>query len=115
MFNSKSKKRIEELETANANLQKQYDLVHGFLLQRQDEVVALRRELATVQPVTQTIDYHEVKEIARESLLLAIEEKLDFLTEATTDEFSDFFTEGLAEGLANLGNRDSDSDPDEDD
>jgi len=49
MFNSKLKQRIAELETANEQLQKQYDLVHGLLLQRQDEVVALQREVENLK------------------------------------------------------------------
>jgi len=114
MFNSKLKQRIAVLEAANQQLQNQYNLVHELLLQRQDQVVALQRELATIQPATEGIDYLTIKEIAGESLRLAIEEKLHFLTEATTDELSDFFTESLAEGLDNLANSDSDSDSDSD-
>lgn len=57
MFNSKLKQRVAELETANKQLQEQYDLVHGFLLQRQDEVVALQRELVTAkEPVKAEYD-----------------------------------------------------------
>lgn len=57
MFNSHLKQQIAELEAKNADLQKQYNLVHGLLLQRQDEVVALQRTLASVsEPVKDAYD-----------------------------------------------------------
>ena len=46
MFN---KQKIAELETAKEQLQRQYNLVHGLLLQRQDEVVALLREITLLK------------------------------------------------------------------
>ena len=49
MFNSKLKQKIAELETANEQLQDQYNLVHELLLQRQDEVVTLKREIENLK------------------------------------------------------------------
>ena len=49
MFNSKLKQQIAELQIANKNLQQQYNLVYSLLLQRQDEVVALLREITLLK------------------------------------------------------------------
>lgn len=54
MFNSHLKQRITELEAANENLQKQYNIVHDLLLQRQDEVVALQRTLSGLRQEPQS-------------------------------------------------------------
>lgn len=54
MFNRRLKERIAELETNNANLQEQYQLVYALVQQRQDDVVILKRELLNLRQQPQS-------------------------------------------------------------
>lgn len=99
MFNSHLKQEIAALKLANEQLQEQYNLVHVLLQARQDDCVALQRQLAAVQP---TVNHLEVKEVVFTSLKHAISEKLDFLTEETTDAFFDFFVDDFISDLLDL-------------
>lgn len=102
MFNTKLKQEIAALKLANQQLQEQYNLVHVLLQARQDDCVTLQRELAAVQPVQPTVNHLEVKEVVFTSLKHAISEKLDFLTEETTDAFFDFFVDDFINDLLDL-------------
>ena len=113
MFNSKSKKRIEELETANANLQKQYDLAHGFLLQRQDEVVALQREIVTLkaQPSIPATLVSRIRSAVKDVIN---DETNSFLKSTVVSIISERIGDILGEQLAELSDSDEDEDEDED-
>ena len=89
MFNSKLKQKIVELETTNDNLQKQYDLVHGMLLQRQDDLVALQRVLAAMN---QQPDYSEVINKAEICVKSQVDSRLSsFLKEGLCTSFVEHF------------------------
>jgi hypothetical protein len=81
MFNSKLKQRITELETANKQLQEQYNLVYVMLQARQDDCVALQRELAAKPEPSYRVFIDKLK--------MTVREKLPFLSDRVLIEVGD--------------------------
>ncbi len=98
MFNSKLKQKIAQLEANNEQLQRQYNLVHGLLLERQDEVVALQREIAAfITPIKteSVISKNDLLNVRREllsevnNLRNSIQDSIDTLIEEFDDPDED--------------------------
>ena len=113
MFNSQLKQQIAELTSTNENLQRQYDLVHGLLLQRQDEVVALQRQLSAVQPRTLDIPISFYSGI-RSSVKDVLDEEIGVLKDSVSSEVVNRVRSIVQRDLEELLGYDSDSDSDED-
>lgn len=118
MFNSKLKQQIAELQIANKNLQQQYNLVYSLLLQRQDEVVALLREitLLKIQPRTLEIPINFYSGI-RSSVKDVLDEEIGVLKDSVSSEVVNrvrSIVQRDLEELLGYANSDSDSYEDED-
>jgi hypothetical protein len=95
MFNSKLKQEIATLQIANQQLQEQYNLVHGLLLQRQDEVVSLQRTLRQ-EPQSKLPDdfYPDLKDKVRN---IVNENTDDILKERVGEDIADQVADYLGE------------------
>ncbi len=113
MFNSKLKQQIAELTAANENLQKQYDLVHGLLLERQDEVVALQRTLSDLKQQRQSKLPTKFYPDLKSKIVSIIDDELGCVKESYLIRISEEVVDYLGEILDPIFYPDSEEDEDD--
>jgi hypothetical protein len=113
MFNSKLKQENAELQDALASLQKRYTNVVKLLDARQDEAVALQRELNTLKVTPPT--YSITEEDIRSAVTQSMEELLSILKDGVKESLIEEIVDRLVESDdEDYDEEEEDSDDDED-